>query len=242
MEKNTKGRKASVKDAIKAGVRPKKTTTKELASEEVAATVVEETPVQKAIKAVSAGKKKAATPVNKMEDNIAALPESKQKVYIKAKAVGETKEVNVNIADITATSQNVYVADIHAQNAQVLATVYWVIMPNTQHVVLRVTKDEYDALMLKKEAKSMKHLYSVIDNAVFPSITYGSWKLSDIKGFPTLDQIDEYDAKFRGMEVNIHNAPNIASIQDDEEEEDDFEIDFEEDEEDEDEFDFEEED
>ena len=252
MEKKSKTRKTSVKDAVKAGVRPKKTTTRkaaalkeiEAASGEVAATAapLKESPVQKATKAVKAAKAKQAS-----EDVVAALPESKQRSYIKAKIVGETKEVEVDIKTITATSQTVYVADIHAQNPDILATVYWVIMPNTQYVVLRVSKEDYEELLKKKEAQSMKHFYSVVDNAVFPSLTYGSWKLSEIKGFPTLDQIDEYDAKFRTMDVFIHNPSVKATISDKEQaeadEDDDFEIDFSLDEGDadeEDEFDFEE--
>lgn len=253
MANSTKTRKSSVKDAVKAGVRPKKTTTKKDAalkeiatsSDEVAVTLApeKESPVKKAIKAVKAAK---SAPASKVQDVVSTLPEHKQGTYVRAKSVGETKTIQVNINDITATSQSVYVTDIHAANPQVLATVYWIIMPNTSNVVLRVTKEDYENLMKRKEAQSMSHLYSVVDNSVFPSLTYGSWKLKEIKGFPTAEQIDEYDAKFRTMEVYLHNQPVIAAIQQKQEEEDEFEIDFYDDDdegdaiEEEDEFDFEE--
>lgn len=235
MTTGTKDRKSSVKDAIKAGVRPKKMSIKSDGS-------------KKKAKAKVDVKKEA--PSNKVQDIVAALPEHKQKNYVKANAVGETKQIKVDINDITATSQVLYVADIHALNPQILATAYWIIMPNTSNVVLRVTKDDYEELLTRKEAQSMNHLYSVVDNAVYPSLTYGSWKLKDIKNFPTLEQIDEYDAKFRTMEVSIHNQPIVGLIASNDEvaatsddnEEDEFEIDFSDDEGDdvieEDEFDF----
>lgn len=254
MSKKLESRKGSVKDAIKAGVRPKKTkkevAAKNAAKREIAAAAGEaaatETPVQKATRAVRASKENKSVEA-KAHDTVSTLPEKQQHSYIKAKITGEVRMIDVDIKTIKATSQTVYVADIHAQNPDILSIVYWIIMPNTQHVVLRVLKEDYEALLKRKEAQSMNHLYSVVDNAVFPSLTYGSWKLNDIKDFPTQDQIREYDAKFRTMDVVIHNQPVVGKVSDkesvEEDEDEDFEIDFtlDGDEEDEqDEFDFEE--
>lgn len=177
---------------------------------------------------------------NKVENNTTKLPAEKQGVYIVAKQVGEGKPIRVQVSDITATSQQVYVNDIHSANPEILAVNYYVIMPNTAHVVLRLSEKEYNELLAMKENKRMKNLYSVVDCAVYPSLTYGSWSLSEItNGLPDVDQVADYDAKFKKLDIQFHNQPVHAELMeeeeewfigDDEEEKDEadgeFEIDF----------------
>ena len=205
----------SVKDAIKQGVKPKKK-----AKGNVVGVKVTGTPKQK-------------SPSEKVESVVPSLPAEKQGLYINATRVSENKPIRVKATDIAATSKQVYVNDIHSANPQILAVNLLLIIPNSAHIILKVSEQEYTKLLASKEAKSMNHLYSVVDNAVYPSLTYGSWKLDEITGeLPTLDQIDEYDAKFKKMDVFFHNQPVYGSVILGED--DDLEIDFSEDDEDED--------
>ena len=207
----------SVKDAIKQGVKPKSKKGKG----NVVGVKVTGTPTKK-------------SPSDKVESIVPSLPAEKQGLYINATRVSENKPVRVKATDIAATSKQVYVNDIHSANPQILAVNLLLIIPNSAHIILKVSEQEYTDLLASKEAKSMNHLYSVVDNAVYPSLTYGSWKLREIKGeLPTLDQIDEYDAKFKKMDVFFHNHPVYGSVILGEDEAD-LEIDFSEDEEDED--------
>ena len=222
MEKKSSSRKKSVKDEIIAGVRPKvkakgEATTKK--SKEKLKVVDKPTTKEK--------KQEASTEV---KDVIKALPKEKQAVYITATQVGATSTLQVDISKITATSKCIYVADIHALNPHILATVYWVIMPNTPHVVLRVTEKQYNDLLVMKGARRMKHLVTVVDNAVFPSLSYGSWSVDEINDFPSEAQIRQFDAKFKSMKLNFHNQPVIAEVAAASmEDEDELEIDFSED-------------
>ena len=204
----------SVKDSIKAGVVPKG---KKSAKSKVKLTV--DVKVKKEVSST-------------VTDTVPKLPKEKQAVYITAKASGEAKPVKVKVNDIVATSQQVHVNDIHSANPEIFAKTYYIIMPNTTHVVLRLSEKDYNDFLASPEAKKVKHLYSVVDNAVFPSLTYGSWHLSEIAGeLPDADQIMDYDEKFKKMDIHFHNQPVYGKLGFLEEDEMDF--DFGEDEEDE---------
>lgn len=214
LEKKSTGRKKSVKDEIAAGVRPK-------AKAKGEATTKKSTNIT----SKPAPKKDDVLP----KDNVKALPKDKQLVYITANQVSDVKTIQVDVSKIKATSKTIYVADIHALNPDILATVYWIVMPNTPHVVLRITEEQYNDLLVMKEARKMKHLVTVVDNAVFPSLSYGSWSINEINDFPTEKQIREFDAKFKSMKLNFHNQPVVGEVVATNMDEEDFEIDFSED-------------
>lgn len=202
----------SVKDSIKEGIVPKG---------------------NKPVKSTGTTKtKKAKQEVsNTVADITSKLPDAKKAVYITAREINESKPIKVSIDDIKATSQYIHVNDIHSANPEILAKVYYIIMPNTNYVVLRLAEKDYNELLTKSTSKRINHLYSVVDHAVFPSLTYGSWKLNEIAGeLPDADQVADYDDKFKKMDIHVHNQPVHAVL--DFVEEEDLDIDFSEDEDD----------
>lgn len=142
-----------------------------------------------------------------IKDTSDKLPDVIKQRKIICKDVGGVVPTKVALEDITATSKCIYVNDIHSANPEILQTIYWIIMPNTVHVLARVTKEEYE-YVVQKTGKQGKHLVSVVDCSVIPTLTYGSWKLKDIKGeLPTTSQIEEEDENFRKNPTNFHNVP-----------------------------------
>lgn len=202
-----------------------------------------EAPKKEEKKAAPKKKKAVAPKVDSLTDTSSKLPKAIAERKIVAKATGNVNTISVAIGDIKATSQCVYVDDIHHANPTPLQTIYWLILKNNAHVVVRVDSDVYDDVVKQTGAdgKTIPHLYSVVDCSVIPTLTYGSWKYHEIKGFPTMAQIKLQDTKMKQNDSFIHNHPvKIELYKGDttdvvEEEEDDAMFDFEDEDE---EFDF----
>lgn len=150
--------------------------------------------------------KPAATPKEELKDTSSNLPDKIASRKIVAKEVNTKENTRVELNTIQATSQQVYVDDIHHANPTALQTIYWIIMPDTRHVVLRVTKEQYEEIVKKKP--NMNHLVSFVDCSVYPTLTYGSWKLDEIQGgFPDNEQLKEQEARFKRNPTMFHNRP-----------------------------------
>lgn len=150
-----------------------------------------------------------------IKDTTADLPENARNRKIVCKEVSETEVIKVDIADITATSKTMYVDNIHSANPVIMQTIYWITMPDTRHVVARVTKEEYEYVV--GQLKKASHLVSVVDCAVTPTLTYGSWKISELKGeLPSPDQIEMEDKKFRENPTSLHNPPIAIELAEEE--------------------------
>lgn len=182
-------------------------------------------------------KKKKVEPLKDTSDK---LPKKVADRKVVATRVGDVRSTNVSVSDITATSQSVYVDDIHHANPTPLQTIYWLILKNNPHVVVRVEKSVYENVV--STVKNINHLYTVVDCSVVPTLSYGSWKLNEINEFPTSAQIKEQDSRFKKNPTMVHNPPVKIELY--EEEADDELKDTQEDdtfdfnEEDDDEFDF----
>lgn len=151
-----------------------------------------------------------------IKDTTADLPENARNRKIVCKEVSEVEVLKVDIADITATSKTMYVDNIHSANPVIMQTIYWITMPDTRHVVARVTKEEYEYVV--GQLKKASHLVSVVDCAVTPTLTYGSWKISELKGeLPSPDQIEMEDKKFKDNPTSLHNPPVAIELMAEEE-------------------------
>lgn len=166
-------------------------------------------------------------------DNIPSLlPKEKAAQYIQAKDLIQGKKLAVNISSITTVSKQLYVNDIHSANPEVLAKNFILICPNTPHVTLRIPEEDYMNLLNLPAAKKIKKLVTVVDLAVFPSLTYGPWYLQDIKDIlPDADQIADYDAEFKKRDVFFHNQSVYGVINEDDDDEELLLLDDEEEEE-----------
>lgn len=206
-------------------------TKKKKATEEKSVDVVE---IIEDAEAKRKKKKKDVTAVQKgmpIKDTTANLPDHAKARKIVCKETGEVEVLKVNLSDITATTKSIYVDNIHSANPQILQTIYWIIMKDSRHVVARVTKEEYEYVL--EQTKKLNHLVSVVDCAVTPTLTYGSWKAHEIKKeLPSPDQIEEEDARFKNNPTGFHNPPILVSLAEAEEltaaatEEEDEEWDF----------------
>ncbi len=160
-----------------------------------------------------------------VQDTSHNLPETLAKQRIVCHHAGRPFTSNVHLSDVKATSKSIYVDDIHHANPTVLQTIHWVHMPNTRHVVARVTEDEYERIyrMTKEE---INHYVNVVDCAVNPTLTYGSWLRKDIKNdFPSAAQIQLQDEEFKENPTNFHNPPvRLNFIEDEDTEEDMFDF------------------
>lgn len=154
-------------------------------------------------------KKEAAPKSNPLVDTSSKLPKAIAERKIVAKSTGNVSNISITVADVKATSQCVYVDDIHHANPTPLQTIYWLILKNNTHVVVRADKDVYDEVvkLTGADGKTVQHLYSVVDCSVIPTLSYGSWKLHEIKGFPTMAQIKLQDTKMKQNDSFIHNHP-----------------------------------
>lgn len=161
-----------------------------------------------------------------IEDTTKNLPDKLAEQRVVCKEVGHTSVSKVALSDIVATSKSIYVDDIHHANPNVLQTVYWALMPNTRHVCARMTEEEYERVY-KLTANKINHHVAVVDCAVSPTLSYGSWERKSLKkDFPSPDQIDLYDKKFKENPTMFHNPPVRLDIIDDTNEETDDEFDF----------------
>lgn len=141
-----------------------------------------------------------------IKDTTHKLPEQIQKKMIVCKEVGQYKTSQVELDEIKATSKQIYVDNIHHANPTILQTIYWIIAPESRHVVARVTKEQYEYILQNK--KNINHHISVVDCAVIPTLTYGSWKASEINGeLPSAEQIKEKEEELKKNTAVIHNPP-----------------------------------
>lgn len=206
----------------------------------------EEVKPSKSPKVEAPDKKKPSTGMKKgmpIKDTTDQLPKLAQDRKIVCKQVTEVGISRIDITDITSTSKQIYVDNIHSANPQILQTIYWIICPDTRHVVVRVEKDEYN-YVLKTSGKTAVHHISVVDCAVMPTLTYGSWKVDEVKGeLPSPQQIEEKDEAFKKNPTNFHNPPvkvelyeaqqeaekaikEASASKEDTQEEEDFDFDF----------------
>jgi hypothetical protein len=147
-----------------------------------------------------------------VKDTTHKLPSTAASKKIVCKEVGSPSVTRVDVHDIKGTSKQVYVDNIHSANPQTLQVIYWVICPDTRHVILRVTEDQYQETM-KALGKNATHHLSVVDCAVVPTLTYGSWQVRDIKGdFPSPQQIAEQDKAFKSNPTMFHNPPVTVEL------------------------------
>lgn len=221
----------------------------------------------KAKKEVDKAKKESAVAVEEKKDQKKpknAPPKEKKKDVTKPKvekkpaasklpsAIAEKKvfctssyspqPLKVAIKDVRATSKQVYVDDIHHLNPTVLETNYMLILKNNPHVVVRVTEEVHSEVVQLTGAK-ISHLYSAVDCSVIPTLSYGSWKLTEIKDeLPSVKQIAEQDVELKNNPAYVHNPPIKVELyvdkKDEEAEEETFDFFNEEDEEEDDAFDF----
>lgn len=165
------------------------------------------------------GKKKDPTVLKKgtpIKDTTDKLPEHAKSRKIVCRETGEVEVLKVDLSDITATTKSIYVDNIHSANPHILQTIYWIIMKDSRHVVARVTQEEYEYVV--GQLKKVNHLVSVVDCAVTPTLTYGSWKLQDLKKeLPSPDQIEEEDARFKSNPTGFHNPPILVALKEAEE-------------------------
>lgn len=157
-------------------------------------------------------------------DNIPnLLPKEKAAQYIQTKNLIEGKKLAIDISSIATVSKQLYVNDIHSANPEILAKNFILICPNTPHVTLRIPEKDYMDLLNLPAAKKIKKLVTVIDLAVFPSLTYGPWHLQDIKDvLPDADQIADYDAEFKKRDVFFHNQSVYGFINEHEDEDEEL--------------------
>lgn len=153
--------------------------------------------------------KKPADPKKKQlpeSDTSNELPPIIKEKKILARNVDRVQPIKVGFEEVAATSQSIYVDDIHHANPTRLQTIYWIIMPNTSHIIARVSKEQYEEILQKKP--TINHHVNVVDCSVVPTLTYGSWKVSQLKdGFPSMKQIEAQDEEFKNNPTRIHNQP-----------------------------------
>lgn len=162
--------------------------------------------------AIQAKKKTPESPqtVSKKQPPVADtsknLPEPVQSRKVLCKQVGLTRPTPITLDDVTATTKSIYVDDIHHANPTHLQTIHWVILKDHPVVIARVEQSEYESIL--KERPKLNHLVSVVDCSVVPTLTYGSWKASQLSsGFPTAKQIAERDEEFKTNPTVLHNPP-----------------------------------
>lgn len=201
-----------------------------------------EEPVAVAAPKVEAPKKKAAPKLEVTKVPSSKLPQAIADKKIVCTSTSSPSIVRVELRDVLATSMHVYVDDIHHLNPTILETNYMMILKNNPYVVVRVTKEVHDEVVQLTGVK-LNHHYAAVDCSVIPTLTYGAWKLSEIKGdLPSAKQIAEQDAAFKVNPAYVHNPPvkvelYVEEIVEPVEEEDDA-FDFADEEEDDGDFDF----
>ena len=141
-----------------------------------------------------------------LADTTSALPDTLSQQRIVCQEVGNTTPTNITLDEINGTSMSIYVDDIHHANPSVLQTIYWIHLKNHRYVIARVSEKQYEIICQNKPR--ITHLVSVVDCAVTPTLSYGSWKRHELKNdFPSAQQISAKDEAFQENGTNFHNPP-----------------------------------
>lgn len=140
--------------------------------------------------------------------NTTNLPDHIANRRIVGKSTVMTNKIDLKLADITGTSRQMYLNDIHSGLPVVLEEHYWVNMRGQRWPLARVDKDDYDFVMAHAtHLKESDHRAMFIDAAVNPTLTY-SWRVSELnsEGLPTLDMVELQDAKHKKNPTYVHNS------------------------------------
>lgn len=136
------------------------------------------------------------------------LPQEVQQQKIKVRTVIPTKDLFIEAKEIAGVSKCVYVNDIHAANAAILASIFWLRLIDNPHVIVRCTEEQYLWAIDTLKLKDNNCLVTVIDCSTHPTLSY-CWQRGKLKNeFPTLDQIKKYEEDvFKDNPTGVHNWP-----------------------------------